>query len=193
MAETSDGSIAAFPPPHNFFWSRETVYNLGYNWYRKDGPGSFAFGIRQPDAEAPPEVQGRGDEDTRLNFALRSARPGTWQRMPIFLYISPEPAQAAARAALAFTHDDRFKALPGYQVMATHFHSSLVGRLQKQGGLDARLADFDVIRAAGINIYVRRSGRASRFAPRAGPPEDAGPAFWRSRGLFGRQLPDHAQ
>src|SRR5205814_130689 len=30
------GSIAAFPPPHNFFWARESDQNLGYSWYRKD-------------------------------------------------------------------------------------------------------------------------------------------------------------
>jgi len=41
------GSIAAFPPPHNFFIARESAQNLGYNWYRKDSDTSFSFGIRQ--------------------------------------------------------------------------------------------------------------------------------------------------
>ena len=168
VAESGSGSIAAFPPPHSFFWSRETAYNLGYNFYSKDSPTSFSFGVRQADAEAPPSVQGRGDEDTRLNFALRSARPGTWQRMPVFFYVSAESGQAAARSALAFTRDDRFKAVPGYQVMATHFHSSLVGRLLKLGGLDARLQDFDVASAAGINIFAPIDGSSLGFgAPRA--------------------------
>ena len=31
------GSIAAFPPPHTFFWAREEETNLGYNFYRKTG------------------------------------------------------------------------------------------------------------------------------------------------------------
>jgi len=31
-AQSAGGAIAAFPPPHNFFWARETTFNLGYNW-----------------------------------------------------------------------------------------------------------------------------------------------------------------
>src|SRR4029077_9760061 len=63
------GSIAAFPPPHTFFWSREVAINLGYNWYRKDTDTSFSFGIRQADHEDESEGQ--------ANFALYSARPGS--------------------------------------------------------------------------------------------------------------------
>src|SRR5205807_2857131 len=85
-AEFAAGAIAAFPPPHNFFWARETSYNLGYNWYRKDSAGAFSFGVRQAEAE----VSGGGGEDRNQNFALRSARPGTWQRMPVYFYPSVE-------------------------------------------------------------------------------------------------------
>ena len=68
------GSIAAFPPPHNFFWARESSINLGYNWYRKDGDSAFSFGVRQAEKEESPNNAG--------NFALYSARPGrssTWR------------------------------------------------------------------------------------------------------------------
>lgn len=114
IAETAGGSIAAFPPPHNFFWSREVSFNQGYVWYRKDSASGYSFGVRQPDAESHPDEMGRGEEDTRQNFALRSARPGTWQRMPIYLYVSAAPAEAASRGARAFTREDRFKPLTGY-------------------------------------------------------------------------------
>src|ERR1700674_4976875 len=87
------GSIAIFPPPHNFFWAREVAINLGYNWYRKDGDASFSFGIRQADHEDPSEGQG--------NFALYSARPGTTQRMTVFLYPSADAAQPTFESALA--------------------------------------------------------------------------------------------
>jgi hypothetical protein len=164
IAENANGSIAAFPPPHNFFWSREVSYNQGYVYYRKDGDTSFSFGVRQPEAESHPGEMGRGEEDTRQNFALRSARPGTWQRMPIYLYVSATPAEGAAAGALAFTRSDRFKAIPGYQVMATHFHSAMVGRLQRQGGsLDVRLPDFDVVKAAGVNIFAPIDGSGLGF------------------------------
>jgi len=165
IAEGAEGSIAAFPPPHNFFWSRETSYNLGYVWYQKTGASSFSFGVRQPDHEADPAETGRGDEDTSQNFALRSARPGTWQHMPVYFYVSAGAGTDAARGALAFTREDKFKAVPGYQVMATHFHSALVGRLRAMhgGDLDVRLPDLDVVRAAGINIFAPIDGGGLGF------------------------------
>jgi hypothetical protein len=169
IAESGAGSLAAFPPPHNFFWSREVSFNQGYVYYRKDSASTYAVGVRQPDAESHPDEMGRGEEDTRQNFALRSARPGTWQRMPLYLYVSAAPAETAARGALAFTRDDRFKALPGYQVMATHFHTAMVGRLRRLGGLDMRLHDFDVVRAAGVNIFAPIDGSGLGFGQ---PRED---------------------
>jgi hypothetical protein len=177
-AESGEAAIAAFPPPHNFFWSRETAYNLGYVWYRKDpaaapdaGEATFAFGVRQPDYEADPAETGRGDEDTRQNFALRSARPGTEQHMQVYLYASAGAGAEAVKGALAFTREDRFKALAGYQVMATHFHSALVGRLRKMhhGDLDVRLPDLDVVKAAGINIFAPIDGGGLGFG---GGPTD---------------------
>jgi len=156
--EAPGGAIAAFPPPHNFFWSRETEVNLGYVWYRKDGETTFSFGVRQADGEAEPSAAGRGPEDTRQNFALYSARPGTWQRMPVYFYVSAEPGQATLQAALAFTHDDHYKPLRGYQVMATHFHTSPVPRARALGGLDVKLPDFEVMKSAGVNIFAPIGG-----------------------------------
>ena len=145
--EMPGGSIAAFPPPHNFFWARETSINLGYDWYRKDTENSFAFGVRQAEHEA--ENQG---EDRSQNFALRSARPGTEQRMPVYFAIALGPGDEALAAAAAFTHGDRFQPLTGFQVMATHFHMGLAGKAQRAGGMGAKVADLEVLRAAGVNI-----------------------------------------
>ena len=163
VAEGPRGSIAVFPPPHRFFWMREVEYNLGYNWYRKDSASSFSLGVRQAESEGAPEVMGRGAEDYRQNFSLYSARPGTSQRMPVYLYVSPDSGEATFASALAFTRQDRFKAIPGYQVMATHFHSAMVGRLRQLGGLNVRLPDLDVIKAAGINIFAPIDGSGLGF------------------------------
>src|SRR5438874_4555451 len=140
----SAGSIAAFPPPHTFFWAREVAINLGYNYYRKDDDGSFSFGIRQAEHEDESEGQ--------ANFALYSARPGSTQRMTLFLYPTSEPAQAAFQSALAFTHGDHYKALPGYQVMNHHYHMDLGQRLGAAGSLDADIPDLVALKALGINI-----------------------------------------
>ena len=144
-ADLPGGSIAAFPPPHSFYGARESNQVLGDNYYRKDSDTSFAFGIRQAEKEEDPEFL--------HNFALTSARPGTWQQMPVFFYISPEPAPAAVEAALTYTHGDRFKPLPGYQIMGSHYHVGMVPRLKESGSLDNRLNDVESMKAVGVNIY----------------------------------------
>jgi hypothetical protein len=169
--EVAGASLALFPPPHNFFWARETSYNLGYDWYRKDTASSFSFGVRQPEREVSVEEAGRGGEDSRQNFALRSARPGTSQRMPVYLYARADKGPATIDAALTYTRGDRFKTLPGYQVMATHFHMGLVRQARRGGNLDAQIPDLEVMKAAGITIVAPIDG-GSTFAP---PPTPGNP------------------
>lgn len=144
VTEGKDGSLAAFPPPHTFFFTREVDTNLGYVWYRNDGEGRFGIGIRQPDRE---EV-----EQYRPNFALYNAPPGTWQRMAVYFYASPQPAESARESALAFTHGDKFKPLPGYKTFVNHFHLGFTDRLRESGSLDTPLQDLAAMRALGLNI-----------------------------------------
>ena len=153
-AELAGGSIAAFPPPHSFYGARESNQILGDNYYRKDADSSYAFGIRQAEKEEDPEFL--------HNFALTSARPGTWQQMPVFLYVSPEHAPAAVDAALTFTHGDTFKPLPGFQVMGSHYHVGMVPRLKESGSLDNRLNDVESAKALGINIFGVIDGAGGR-------------------------------
>ena len=114
IAEGTGGSVATFTPPHTFFFTREVDTNLGYVWYRKDTATQFGMGIRQ----------GEGEEVERFieNFALHNAPPGTWQRMAVYFYVSPEPAEATRQSVLAFTHGDMFKSIPGY--MSDSFRST---------------------------------------------------------------------
>src|SRR5205814_1154226 len=110
------GSIAAFPPPHNFFWARESDQNLGYSWYRKDSSTSlgagetFAFGIRQPEGEERENIRG--------NFALYSARPGTMQHMPEAVLTQHEYQIEGAKR-----HSDKdFLVMPDHE-----FYGSVLG------------------------------------------------------------------
>jgi hypothetical protein len=188
VASLPGGSVAAFPPPHNFFWARETNYNLGYNWYRQTTAGSLALGVRQAESEEPPEVEQRGTEDRHQNFALRSARPGTWQRMPVYLYVTGAPALAAHQSAAAFTRGDHYKGLPGYQVMATHFHMGLVNRVREAASGDGKVPDLEVLKAIGVNIAAPIDGGGGFVAALAkgGDPAYGGddPAWLKwSRGL----------
>jgi hypothetical protein len=160
MFEQHGAALAVFPPPHTFFWAREIETNLGYNWFRKNADGTFAFGIRQAEREE--------SDRYRANFALYSAPPGTEQRMAVYLFPNAAPAEATRAPVLAFTHGDRFKPLPGYQVMAHHYHMDLGERLLDAGSLDADIPDLDAIRAAGVTIASQVSSvTAGRFRPDA--------------------------
>lgn len=154
-AESEKASIAAFPPPHSFYWARESEENLGYGWYRKDSDTSFSFGIRQAETEKNPEFY--------ENFALYSARPGRWQRMPVFFLISDGPGRQAIDSALRYTNGDRYRPIPGYKVMGHHYHTGLVKRLKKMGE-GAILNDVRSMKDIGIDIFsvidgVRGPGR----------------------------------
>ena len=145
VAELPGGTIAAFAPPHSFYWARESEENLGYNWYRRDPTDRFSFGIRQAEGEDDPEFY--------QNFALYSARPGTQQRMPVFYQLSGGSAEEAVENVLAYTNDDTFRPLPGHRVMGHHYHVGLVDRLQRAGGLDQRVNDVATMKGIGMDIY----------------------------------------
>ena len=165
------GSIAAFPPPHNFFWTRETSRNLGYNWYRKDSDTTFSFGIRQSESETELEANYFG------NFPLYNARPGTMQHMPVFFYASAEPAEQTREAVLAFTHNDRYKTLPGYKVMGGHYHIDFGPRLFDAGDAEEEIEDLGALKAIGINIITLadRVGTVGGQGPRGPLAQPAGP------------------
>ncbi len=144
IAEGRGGSIASFPPPITFFFTREVDTNLGYVWYRKDSDASFAMGVRQGDRE---DV-----EAYRANFALYNAPPGSWQRMAVYFYVSPDAADATRTAVMAFTNNDTFKPVAGYKTLVNHFHISFTDRLRASGSLDGQTPDVIAMKALGINI-----------------------------------------
>ena len=132
-------------------------------YYRKDGD-TFSIGARQPDREVGFKPAGISDEvwnrrvgETRgdlNNFALYNAPPGTWQRMAVYFYLSPEDSRATQQSIMAFTHDDVYKAMPGYKVMVSHFHFHLNEQLTDAGTLDFEPTWLPVFRALGINIAI---------------------------------------
>ena len=109
VAEGPRGSVATFPPPHTFFFTREVDVNLGYVFYRNDGGGTYSIGVTMPEAESDTFPQ------YEQNYALYNAPPGTWQKMSMYFYASPEPGEATRQAALAFTHERRLQGGSGLQ------------------------------------------------------------------------------
>ena len=162
IIENGGGSLAFFPPSHKFFFAREIETNLGFVYYRKISDGSFAVGVRQADREEPYKPYGVSDAEWESrahearhdinNFALYNAPPGTWQHMPVYYYLNAGDSRATQQAVLEFTHDDRYKAMPGFKVMVSHFHMHFIEQLSDAGTIDLHPTWVDVFRGLGVNI-----------------------------------------
>ncbi len=149
VAGGKGGSVAVFPPPHQFFFARELEVNLGYVWRRKDSGETFSLGVRQGE-----DAEGYNPVWAEKVFSLYNAPPGTQQRMPVYFYLSPDGPAACRGAALAFTHGDRYKPLPGYKTMVTHFHTAFTQELLDSGSLDTTPPWIPMMRALGVNIAL---------------------------------------
>jgi hypothetical protein len=147
LAEGANGSIAVFPPPHQFFFARELEVNLGYVWYRKDNDKTFAIGVRHADRE-------EGYNPAWINgvFALYNAPPGTWQRMAVYFYLSLLDAPACRHSVMAYTHGDRYRTLPGYKTMVTHFHVAFTKELMDSGNFDTEPPWIPLMKGLGIHV-----------------------------------------
>jgi hypothetical protein len=178
--EGTGGSIAVFPPPHKFFFSREVEINLGYVWYRKDSDRSFSVGVRHADREErfrPIGVQkdwvnariNQAEAFVGGNFALYNAPPGSMQRMAVFYYVSAEQAPGAQDAALRFTHNDQWTPVPGYVTMTTHYHSPFTMELFDQDNMDHQAEWIPAIRARGVQIVMMSDFHADGHMTDEGP------------------------
>jgi hypothetical protein len=113
VAGSGAGSLAAFPPPHQFFYPQDEAYNLQFVWhgwnYQKRASGG-GFGIRQSDI---------GDKRFVPWF---NAPPDTEQRLGVFYLLTRGDAKQALDAVARYTHGDRFKKLPGHVTFTSHYH-----------------------------------------------------------------------
>ena len=188
VVESAEGSIAIFPPSHKFTFAREIETNLGFIYYRKTGGHAFAAGVRQADREEPYKPYGVSDEEWEKrahearhdvnNFALYNAPPGTLQRMPVYFYIDAGGGRATAEAVLAFTHGDVYKPVPGFQVMASHFHMHFNEQLRDAGTMDLRPPWVDVFRGLGIQIVNLADFHSDSH------PKDPGPIRFQEQRVY---------
>ena len=180
LMETPGGSLAVFPAPHKFFFAREIELNLGYVWYRKDSKDSFSIGVRQAEREEMYRPFGNSDElwkkradqargFSQANFALYNAPAGSLQRMAVYYYLSPESAEKTQQQVMAFTHDDQYKPLPGYQVSVGHFHTHFNEQVADAGSIDFQPPWIPTFRAMGINIAMMSDFHGDGHATDPGP------------------------
>jgi hypothetical protein len=113
VAEGNGGSVALFPPPHQFLYPLDFADNFKLVWHGRGFQGKvedWAFGVRQP------------PEGDRRHVPWVNAPPGTQQRLGVFYLLSRGGAAEALEQVRAFTHGDRFKPLDGYRTFTTHYH-----------------------------------------------------------------------
>jgi len=113
VAQGKSGSLAVFPPPHQFFYPLDEAYNLQFVWHGKDYRGhvrDYGFGVRQSST---------GDNRFVPWF---NAPPGTHQRLGVFYLLTRGDGKQALDAAARHTRGDRFKKLPGHFTFTSHYH-----------------------------------------------------------------------
>ena len=137
------GTMAVFPPPHQYFYPLDEAFNLDFTWYgnqyRKLVNG-YGIGIRQ-------ELQG----DKRF-VPWFNAPPDTKQRLNFFCLLS-QNNNSAFTALKAFTHDDRYQELPGFKTMSSHFHNEFVMKVMMAGQSVPEHPEFvKVFKNLGLDI-----------------------------------------
>jgi hypothetical protein len=139
-AHGASGSVAVFPAPHRFFFTRDFTTNLGYVWHNT-WRGVVSLGIRQlPD-------------DDWIFYPWFNAPPGTEQRLSIFLLVSESIPRAALDDVLRYTNRDVFPALPGFQAVTSHWHFAYTVQAMEKGF--AWTPPFKtVLQNMGINVAM---------------------------------------
>jgi hypothetical protein len=148
IAECERGSVACFPPPHQYQFPRDWTDNLGFVWTgagHQGQPVPLGFGVRQ-------EPDGKRSFEPWVN-----APPGTQQRLGVFYLLSRGTAEDALKETLRYTHGDTFVPLPGMVTFTSHYHMAVavtamgrkfegtpefVGVFKKMGVNAVHVADF---------------------------------------------------
>ncbi len=136
-AKMGAGSIAIFPPPHRYMAARDYTTNQGYVWY-SSWRGQVGLGVRQ-----------YPDDNTGIDPWM-NAPPRTVQEMGLFLLPGASDSAATLKDVRAFTHDDRFIALPGFITFEPHWHLAYTVQAMEKG-LDWTPPFKPVMESIGIN------------------------------------------
>jgi hypothetical protein len=139
-APGASGSVAVFPSPHRFFFTRDFTSNQGYVWHNT-WRGVVSLGIRQlPD-------------DNWVFYPWFNAPPGTEQRLSMFVLVSESIPRAALDDVLRYTNKDVFPALPGFQAVTSHWHFAYTVQAMEKGF--AWTPPFKtVLQSLGINVAM---------------------------------------
>jgi hypothetical protein len=141
IAECERGSVACFPPPHQYQFPRDWTDNLGFVWTGAGHQGQAVppgFGVRQePDGKRPFEP-------------WFNAPPGTQQRLGVFYLLTRGTAEDTLKETLRYTHGDTFVPLPGMVTFTSHYHMAVA--VTAMGRKFEGTPEFvDVFKTMGVN------------------------------------------
>lgn len=143
IGESAQGSLAVFPPPHQYFYPLDNCYNFGHTWfgtgYREQLPG-YGIGIRH-------ELLG-----DRRWVPWFNAPPGTSHRLNFFCLLSTEKDGKVLHQVKQFTHSDTYQPLPGFYTMASHFHTEHTDDVLTHKPLPEIPGFVKAFRNIGVNI-----------------------------------------
>jgi hypothetical protein len=144
IGQTTNGSLAVFPAPHQYFYPLDEAFNLKFTWYgtnyRKMLSG-YGIGIRQ-------DLYG----DHRY-VPWFNAPPGTQQRLNFFCMVSVADGSNTLEKVKQFTHNDKFIPLPGYKTLSSHFHNEYTTAVLLKGKpVEAEPEYVRVFKNLGVNI-----------------------------------------
>ena len=144
VGESKGGSLAIFPAPHQYFYPLDEAFNLKFTWHGtqyRHMIGGYGLGIRQ-------DLMG----DNRW-VPWFNAPPKTLQRLNFFCLLNAGAPALAMAAVKRFTHGDKYKPLPGYKTMSSHFHNEYVMKVVLPGKETPGIPNFvNVFKNTGINI-----------------------------------------
>jgi hypothetical protein len=113
VAEGEGGSVAVFPPPHQYLYPLDFADNFKLVWhgrgFQKLGD-EWGFGVRQP------------PEGDKRWVPWVNAPPRTRQRLGVFYLLTSGRAEEAIKEVRRFTRGDRFKKLDGHLTFTSHYH-----------------------------------------------------------------------
>lgn len=160
IGESEGGSVAVFPPPHQYFYPLDNAFNLNFTWYgsnyRNLVPG-YGIGIRH-------DLMG----DMRY-VPWFNAPPNTGQRLSFFTLLSTEKDGQVLEEVKEFTNGDSYRPLPGHKTMASHFHTEHITDIINHRPLPDIPGHVRVMRDLGVNIMHQGEFHLS------GNPRDPGP------------------
>ena len=144
IGQSNGGSLALFPPPHQYFYPLDEAFNLKFTWWGQKYGGrvpGFGIGIRQDPL---------GD---RRFVPWFNAPPKTNQRLNFFCLLDTGSPEVVLEEVKKFTHGDSYLPLPGYKTMASHFHNEFIMDVVLKGLPVPEKPEFKgVFEKVGVNI-----------------------------------------